>query len=99
MMRLDRLALARGTLDRAAARRLDERWLADAWADPRTRVLVVDRGRALVRFHDQGPRAGSSPAGHGGAELVLLSPAEAGAGSRILLGVDGDGVAYFAVLG
>ena len=35
----------------------------------------------------------------GGAELVLLSPAEAPDGDRILLGVDAVGVAYFAVLG
>ena len=81
---LGRLALARGTLDRVADRRGDERWLAAAWADPRTRVLVIDDGKALVRF---------------GAELVLVAPGEAPEGPRLLLGVDADDVAYFAVIG
>jgi NAD+ diphosphatase len=71
------LALARGTLDRATERRGDEEWLARVWAHPRTRVLVVERGRALVRVQD-------SPA------LVLLPPAEAPDGERYLLGVDAD---------
>ena len=42
--------LARSTLDRAAHRRTDPAWLAEAWQ--RARVLVVDSaddGRALVR--------------------------------------------------
>lgn len=144
-MKLGRLALARGQLDRVAHRRHDTQWLAQAWADPRTRVLVVDDGQALVRFPaagDPGTRrddgvdsdgssrsggsgggaAGSSDgdrgdgygsaggavpgsAGSGGppdaavAELVLVPPAEAPDGDRILLGVDAAGVAYFAVLG
>jgi NAD+ diphosphatase len=80
------LALSRGTLDRAAERRRDEDWLAKVWAYPRTRVLVVDQGKALVRVQD-------SPV------LVLLSPAEAPAGERYLLGVDADDIAYFAVNG
>ena len=80
------LALARGTLDRATERRRDEDWLARVWASPRTRVLVVEQGKALVRVQD-------SPA------LVLLSPAEAPAGERYLLGVDADDIAYFAVSG
>jgi NAD+ diphosphatase len=116
-MILGRLALARGTLDRAAHRRGDTRWLAQAWADHRTRVLIVDDGEALVRFSGgdesgagagagQRSSAGAGPgsgegnsAGAGNAELVLVSPAEAPNGSRILLGVDADGIAYFAVLG
>ena len=160
-MTLGRLALARGTLDRVAHLRTDTRWLAQAWADPRTRVLIVEDGRALVRFcggdgssggageaggdeSSAGADAGSgegNPEGAGTAELVLLSPAEAPAspaeapassaealassaealassaealassaeapassaeapdGARILLGVDADGIAYFAVLG
>jgi NAD+ diphosphatase len=80
------LALSRGTLDRVTERRRDEQWLARAWADPHTRVLVVETGSALVRVHD-------SPA------LVFLSPGEAPAGERYLLGVDDDEVAYFAVDG
>jgi len=89
-MSLGRLALARGTVDRVAARRNDERWLAQAWADSRTRVLVVDDGRALVRLFEASGR---------GAELVLVPPAQASDGTRILLGVDQDEVAYFAVMG
>jgi NAD+ diphosphatase len=79
---LDWLALARGTLDRMGERRRDDAWLAAAWADPRTRVVVVDDGTALVR---PGPA------------LVLLGAGEAPEGERYLLGVDHDGVAYFAV--
>jgi NAD+ diphosphatase len=102
---LGRLALARGTLDRAAHRRGDERWLAAAWADPRTRVLVIEDGKALVRFRagadGSGPSGGGAGADEvgGGAELVLVSPADAPEGPRLLLGVDADDVAYFAVLG
>lgn len=80
------LALSRGTLDRATERRSDEEWLDRAWADPHARVLVVERGNALVRVQD-------TPA------LVLVPPAEAPPGERYLLGVDLDGVPYFAVDG
>jgi NAD+ diphosphatase len=81
------LALARGSLDRASARREDTEWLAAAWADERTRVLVLDGAQALVSF------------GEGAAELVLVAPQQAPDGVRFLLGVDGDGVAYFGVTG
>ncbi|WP_149263567.1 NAD(+) diphosphatase [Actinomadura sp. K4S16] len=83
---LEWLALARGTLDRVALNRRDEAWLDAAWADPRTRVLVVHEGRALVAFEP-------APA------LVLVPPEQAPDGGRWLLGVDGDGVAYFGVPG
>ena len=63
-------------------------WLAAAWADPGTRVLVVEDGRALVRF-----------AGDGREELVFVPPAQAPEGVRFLLGVDADGVVYFGVAG
>jgi NAD+ diphosphatase len=76
------LALARGALDRAGERRRDDEWLAKTWADPRTRVMVIEQGRALVR---------PDPA------LVLLAPDEAPEGERYLLGVDEDEIAYFAV--
>lgn len=84
-MELDWLALARGTLDRVAEHRRDDAWVAAAWADRRTRVLIVEEGRALVRVEDM-------PA------LVLVPPSP-DMGDRYLLGVDGDGVAYFAVPG
>jgi NAD+ diphosphatase len=79
------LALARGTVDRMTERRTDPAWLADRWADPDTRVLVVDDGQALVRF------------GQAAAELVLLPPAQAPDGLRCFLGIDGGGRAYFSV--
>lgn len=84
-------ALSRGTLDRSAARRHDEEWLAEAWSDPRTRVLVVDDGRTLVD---------DEPAGTGdaAARLVFLPPADVPDGERYLLGVEeATGVRYFAV--
>jgi NAD+ diphosphatase len=78
---LSGLALARGTVDRVTKRRTDQDWIDTAWKDPRTRVLVVSDGRALVR--EDG--------------LVFVSPAEAPAGTRFLLGEDADGVVYFGV--
>jgi len=84
---LGRLALARSTVDRATERRTDTVWVAAAWADPRTRVLVVSDSQALVRSAGNGP------------DLMLLPPAEAPEGTRFLLGVDDDGVAYFGVSG
>jgi NAD+ diphosphatase len=74
-------------VDRVTERRGDTEWLEQAWADPRTRVLVVDDGKALVR------------SGEGHAELVLAGVSEAPPGTRMLLGVDADGVVYFGVSG
>ena len=79
--------LARSAVDRVSARRGDTDWLAAAWADPRTRVLVLDNARAQVRFGDKE------------AELILVPPAGAPEGMRFLLGVDDAGVAYFGVMG
>src|SRR6201986_4596827 len=84
---LGRLALSRSTVDRATGRRDDAAWLAEGWADPRTRVLVVQDGQALVTTRD------------GQLELVFVSPAEAPEGTRFFLGVDADGIAYFGVSG
>ncbi|GAA3722344.1 NAD+ diphosphatase [Spinactinospora alkalitolerans] len=93
-------ALSRGVVDMAGHRRTDEAWLEAAWADPRTRVLVLERGepgeygwrglmvkqsRALVSTDTERP------------ELVFAAPAEAPEGERYLLGVDETGRAYFAV--
>ncbi|HVT67565.1 MAG TPA: NAD(+) diphosphatase [Trebonia sp.] len=82
---LGRLALSRSTVDRATQRRGDTGWLAQLWADPRTRVLVVRDSQALVA------------ADNGQLELVFVAPAEAPEGTRFLLGVDSAGVAYFGV--
>ncbi|HEX9031198.1 MAG TPA: NAD(+) diphosphatase [Streptosporangiaceae bacterium] len=79
------IALTRSEIGRSTARRTDTEWLATAWADPSTRVLVVDEGRALARFGD------------GAAELLFTEPAQAPDGHRFLLGVGPDDVAYFGV--
>jgi NAD+ diphosphatase len=83
--------LARSLLDRAAFRRSDPEWLAEAWE--RARVLVLDSadgGRALVRGQ------GSPP------ELVLIGSGELPDVPRavpMFLGVQPDGVPVFAVDG
>ena len=84
---LGRLALSRSAVDRATQRREDTAWLAEAWADPRSKVLVVRDGQALVATRE------------GQLELVFVSTAEAPEGTRFLLGVDADNVAYFGVSG
>jgi NAD+ diphosphatase len=78
-----RLVLARGTVDRITHRRTDKDWIDAAWKDPRTRVLVVHDGHALVR--EDG--------------LVFVTPEEAPPGTRFLLGQDSGGVVYFGVSG
>ncbi|MFJ8688088.1 NAD(+) diphosphatase [Micromonospora wenchangensis] len=81
--------LARSTLDRAAHRRTDPQWLAQAWR--RARVLVLDStrdGRALVRADANPP------------VLVLRDAAEVGPtpeAYQLFLGVEPDGVPVFAV--
>jgi NAD+ diphosphatase len=81
------LALSRAEVDRATARRSDTEWLAAVWADPGTRVVVVEDGRAPVR------------SGPGTEELVFVSPTEAPEGVRFLLGVASDETVYFGVAG
>jgi NAD+ diphosphatase len=72
--------LSRSTLDRAAQLRTDAVWLAEAWN--RGRVLVVDKGKAMVA----------------GDHLVLVPSSQAPEGERLFLGVDGAGQPYFAVI-
>ena len=89
---LTRLALARADVDRSAHLRADAGWLERAWANPATRVLVVEQGRTLAEISDTGAR------------LHFLTPAQAPDGVRFLLGVDEDGpdegsTAYFGVAG
>jgi NAD+ diphosphatase len=79
---LDHLALARGTVDRVTARRRDQDWIDAAWKDPRTRVLVVHDGHALVRSDE---------------ELVFVAPQDAPPGIRFLLGEDLNSTIYFGV--
>ncbi len=88
---LGQLALSRATVDRAATLRNDLEWIEQAWADPKTRVVVVQDSRALVRTR------GGHPEDH--PELILRAAQDAPAGTRFLLGVDADDVAYFGVSG
>jgi NAD+ diphosphatase len=85
---LERLALSRSTVDRAAHRRSDPRLLESALADPGTRVLVLVGGaRGVAPGDDETPR------------LHLLGglPADAVAAAPLLcfLG-EQDGVSYVA---
>ncbi|MDT3396973.1 NAD(+) diphosphatase [Streptomyces sp. B1866] len=75
-------------IDRSANHRLDEAWLAAAWSHPSTRVFVVSGGQALV---DDTP--------DGRTELVMTPSFEAPPteNHRYFLGVDQDGVRYFAL--
>jgi NAD+ diphosphatase len=63
------LSLARSRIDRASHRRADAEWIAAAWADEASRVLVLDHGQALVNFTD------------GAAELELIPPGQSPDGS------------------
>jgi NAD+ diphosphatase len=81
------LVLSRGEVDRSGVLRNDEAWLAEAWASPLTRVLVVQKSQALIRL------AGD------GAELVFVRPDQAPDGVRYLLGVAADDTVFFGVDG
>ena len=82
---LGRLALSRAGVDRAGLLRSDTAWLERSWADPATRVLVIRDAEALVADRD------------GRLELVFVPPSGAPEGTRFLLGVDADDVAYWGV--
>jgi NAD+ diphosphatase len=84
---LGKLSLSRSSVDRASHRRGDTEWIAAAWADEASRVLVLDHGQALVNFIDSA------------AALELVPPSQAPEGVRFLLGVDDAGVTYFGVDG
>lgn len=77
-----------GGIDRAAHRRLDEAWLAAAWSHPTTRVFVVSGGQALIEDTEDGCT-----------ELVTMPSFDAPVteSHRYFLGVDTEGVAYFAL--
>jgi NAD+ diphosphatase len=79
--------LARSTVDRAAFRRTDDAWLADAWSAGRVVVVdVVTGGRALVTDRPDGSSS-----------LVLQPSKEAPEAERWFLGVDADGTPLWAV--
>ena len=83
------LVLTGSDVDRAALHRLDDEWLAAAWQQPSTRTLVVSDARAAVS-------TGTGSAADD-AELLFVPPGSAPEGERYFLGLDPDGLAYFAV--
>ncbi|MFE9242681.1 NAD(+) diphosphatase [Nocardiopsis sp. NPDC006938] len=90
--------LARSTVDPVGHRRGDDDWLAAAWADPATRVLVLEGGepgsygwQALMAKQSRALVTTGQTR-----ELVLVDPHHAPPGERYLLGSDGER-AYFAV--
>ena len=90
--------LSRSTVDPAGHRRGDDAWLAAAWQDPSTRVLVLEGGepgsygwKALMAKQSRALVTTGQTR-----ELVLTDPQHAPAGERYLLGTDGER-AYFAV--
>ncbi|MET7638346.1 NAD(+) diphosphatase [Streptomyces sp. NPDC005438] len=67
---------------------MDEAWLAAAWSHPTTRCFVVSGGQALVEDTEEG-----------GTDLVMMPSFDAPYTEehRFFLGVDEDGVRYFAL--
>jgi NAD+ diphosphatase len=80
---LTNLVLARGLVDRSAERRSDAQWQTSRRRDPRSQVLQVSEGAALVTAD-------------GNAALALASAATTDDADLTFLGVDDDDVAYFA---
>ena len=80
------IALSRHAHNRVALHRTDDAWLDRTWADSSTRVLLLDGGRLLVRDGDEQPA------------VSWVAPADAPAGTRILLGEDASDGVRFAVL-
>jgi NAD+ diphosphatase len=77
------IALSARSHERIGGRRTDEGWLAERWADPATRVLVLAGGRF--------------PLSDDGTTVRWLSPSEVPEGERLLLG-ERDGLVHFVVL-
>jgi NAD+ diphosphatase len=77
------IALSSRSHERIGTRRTDEAWLAEKWADPATRVLVLVGDRF--------------PVTEGGTAVRWVSPQEAPEGERLLLG-ERSGTVHFVVL-
>lgn len=77
------IALSVRAHDRAGQHRTDDAWLDRTWADPRTRVLLLARGKF--------------PVDDSGTSIAWIGPGEAPDGQRVFLG-EQDGIARFAVL-
>jgi NAD+ diphosphatase len=77
------IALSGRSHERIGGRRTDDAWLAEKWAHPTTRVLVLAGGRF--------------PLSADGTAVRWLSPQDAPDGERLLLGAL-DGLVHFVVL-
>jgi NAD+ diphosphatase len=85
---LPRLALSRGTVDRAGHHRTDTEWLTTRWKDEASRAFIVSDGQVVVE--------GDPPA------LTLVAPAalpDVAPEDRWFLGLDEDDIAVFAMPG
>ncbi|GAB3464905.1 NAD(+) diphosphatase [Streptomonospora sediminis] len=95
-------ALSRGTIDPVGHRRTDDTWLEKAWADPGTRVLVLESGDPAAEDRrmllDRRSRTLVATDRDGEPHVVFTSPEHAPEGDRYLLGTDETGRAHFAVL-
>ncbi|PSK97381.1 NAD+ diphosphatase [Murinocardiopsis flavida] len=93
-------ALSRGGVDMVGHRRADAEWLESAWADPKTRVLVLEGGEP-GEYGWQALMVKQSRAlvstGTDGVHLVFHPPGDTPPGERYLLGADPEGRVYFAV--
>ncbi|MGW0228858.1 NAD(+) diphosphatase [Actinopolymorpha singaporensis] len=99
MPRLSSLALARATLDRATERRRDPDWVAARWADQKARAVPVLAGKVPVT-DDLASLVYVSPASLdalGATDPAGAAVADTDAEERYFLGLDTDGVPYFAV--
>ena len=86
MSELRALPFAGDPLDRASAHRADPGWLAERLADPRSRLLVVDGDSVAIT--GEPPTLDWRPAGELGGDALRRA---------VLLGLDSEGVARFAV--
>ncbi len=80
---MELISLGGGTHDRLSARRHDQQWLADAWTDPSSRVLVLAGSRLPVRDE----------------ALTWVPPGQAPEGLRVLLGKAGEVVSFAVLTG
>ncbi len=80
---LSSLTLARGDLDRAAERRGDSAWFDAAWTDELTRVLLIHRGKTLVR-NGSSADIRAAPGTPAPAETAVTDHLDAPRGSAVL---------------
>jgi NAD+ diphosphatase len=76
------IALSVRAHDRVGDRRTDDAWLAETWADPATRVLLLARGRFPVQ----------------GTSVAWCTPADAPEGQRVFLGAQGGVARFAVLL-